>query len=76
MSRHGVILDTSPPQIAEYVAGLVEDWPHYERFARFPRSLWLSHLETGLAFFYPRASSRDRNLTARSLAPFTLKEHP
>jgi hypothetical protein len=47
------------------------EWPRGYPY----RSDWLREVERRLAVFYPRASARDLNLTARSLAPFALAQH-
>lgn len=78
MSRHGTILDvTLNPDALEATDEAKAAWIEgvYDSFP-FPRSKWLSDLETELRAFFPRASSRDLNLTARSLAPFPLAQHP
>ena len=78
MSRHGVVLDTTQnPQASETVREAQFAWIEgvYDSFP-FPRSKWLSDLETDLRPFFPGASSRDLNLTARFLAPFPLAQHP
>lgn len=78
MSSHGTILPTmTDPRAIEAVAAALARWDGgFYAIYSYPRSKWLSDLETDLRAFFPRASSRDLNLTARSLAPFTLKEHP
>ena len=78
MSSHGTVIDVSVSELAtKRIETLTEYWHDglYDR-APHPRSLWLSHVETELAHYFPAASSRDRNVTARSLAPFPLKEKP
>ena len=74
MSRHGSMLDLSPPAVAEAVEHMVSLWPEYEQIygAAFPRSKWLKDLEDDLRVYYPDSSSADRRLTARNVAPFYL----
>lgn len=78
MSRHGAVIDVSGNAQARelvddlqfaWIAGVYDDFP-------FPRSKWLSDLERALRPMYPSASSRDLNVTARSLAPFPLQRQP
>jgi hypothetical protein len=58
------------------IAGLIEDWPEFQASGvPFPRSKWLGAMERLIVQAYPMSSSRDRNVTARSLAPFPLAEH-
>jgi hypothetical protein len=77
VTQHGSVLPIpDDPRIAEWVSG----WPWIVPAGEpFPRSWWLSHVEAILAQDYAAqgvyASSRDRNVTARSLAPFPLAEH-
>lgn len=73
MSRHGVVLpipDSGP--LRDTIDALVAAWPDPPRWPL--RARWLSELERALVPWFPLASSRDRNLTARSLAPFPLAE--
>lgn len=74
MSRHGTILPI-PADAKQTVASLEQMWADgvYAGFT-FPRAVWLTHAETELRFYFPQASSRDLNVTARSLAPFPLAE--
>lgn len=78
MSRHGTILNVSESPNAVARIGILTGYWNDGLYAgaAYPRSLWLTHVETELAHFFPSASSRDRNVTARSLAPFPLKEKP
>jgi hypothetical protein len=72
MSKHGVVLPLTP----DYVEAWQARWDAFARHAPYPRASWLSALEADLATLYPGASSRDRNVTARSIAPFYLAQHP
>ena len=57
------------------IDAMIAGWPYFAATVfPWPRSRWLSLLESRLALYFPAASSRDRNLTARSLAPFPLAE--
>ena len=68
VTRRGSVLPTpDDPRIAELIAS----WPGSWR----TRGFWLTNLEAILREHYPQASSRDLNVTARSLAPFPLAEH-
>lgn len=60
------------PRFAMLQAG----WPEQFRNRSFPRSAWLGIFEAVLGEYYPGSSSRDRSLTARSVAPFPLKDGP
>ena len=71
MSRHGSVL---PIPDDPRINALIEAWPLGFDGERWPRSAWLHDVELILELIYPQSSSRDRNLTARSLAPFPLKE--
>jgi hypothetical protein len=76
MTRHGVVL---PIPDDSRIAGLIDEWPIYERglwdgSIRYPRALWLTNMEERLRAVLPGHSSRDYNLTARSLAPFPLAQ--
>jgi hypothetical protein len=53
---------------------LIRAWPEFERVDPFPRSLWLGTFEDLLREFYPSANSRSLSLTARSVAPFPLRD--
>ena len=69
MTRHGTVLPIpDDPRIPELVAA----WPDYSRWPL--RSYWLRELEGVLSADLPGYSSRDYNVTARSLAPFPLAE--
>ena len=77
MSRHGTVLPVTDPAAIQTIAGALGMWSEGAYANRpYPRSAWLSDLEHWLRPFYPSASSRDLNVTARSLAPFPLKEKP
>lgn len=72
MTRSGSVLpipDPRPPQIQ----ALIDLWPAWAAMGVL-RSKWLGAVEDELQAMFPAASSRDRNLTARSLAPFPLAE--
>lgn len=57
---------------------MIDSWPAYEdAFPApdgFPRSKWLRAVEFRLHDYYPQSSSADRRLTARSVAPFPLRD--
>jgi hypothetical protein len=73
VTRRGSVLPIPDDQ---RIAALIEAWPSFQAaFPLWPRSEWLSTVERILRENYPAASSRDRNVTARSLAPFPLAEH-
>jgi hypothetical protein len=73
MTRHGVVL---PIPDDPRIATLIANW-NAGNFAAFqwPRSVWLEGMEQLLQTLVPGRSSRDYNVTARSLAPFPLAEH-
>lgn len=55
-------------------AGFVPpDWPPVNYMA-FPRATWLTRTEDMMRSYYPTASSADLAATARSIAPFPLRE--
>lgn len=69
MTKHGRVLPTpDDPRIAAHIE-VGQAWAALHR-----RSAWLATLEKILREHYPQASSRDLNVTARSLAPFPLAE--
>lgn len=78
MSRNGTLLDVSrPPALADLLQESLLMWAlGAYASTRFPRSAWLAHVENVLHIFYPFSSSRDRNLTARTIAPFPLRNRP
>ena len=55
---------------------LIAGWPDQFANRSFPRSAWLGMFEAVLEEHYPSSSSRDRSLTARSVAPFPLRDGP
>ena len=57
------------------MAEFVEAWNEgvYQGYP-WPRSLWLRDFERDLSSAFPFASSADRRLTARSVAPFPLRD--
>jgi hypothetical protein len=70
MTRHGTVLPIpDDPRIASLQAAWPPPWPE-----PWPRSVWLSAMEQILRQDLPGHSSRDYNLTARSLAPFPLAD--
>jgi hypothetical protein len=73
VSRHGTVLPTpDDPELRQWIGA----WPDvYSTYGiLYPRSFWLTIAERILRASYPQASSRDLNVTARSLAPFALAE--
>lgn len=78
MSSHGVILPVAQSPNAEGAVVQLREWWSAGLFAvaAHPRAYWLSTTERVLGYYFPHASSRDRNLTARSLAPFPLRNRP
>jgi hypothetical protein len=56
----------------------LERWPQIEQswVSAHPRSYWLGGFEALLREFYPSANSRSLSLTARSVAPFPLRDGP
>lgn len=72
MSRHGTIL---PKPDDDLIDRFIASYPELAGTGHpYPRSLWLGGMEVLLRSHYPLASSRDLNVTARSLAPFPLRE--
>ena len=67
MSRNGTLLPLPDSPTVEFMLG-PDGWPG--RFTS--RSKWLGAFEGLLRAYYPRASSADLRLTARSVAPFPL----
>lgn len=51
---------------------LLENWPQHFTPGDGQRSRWLGTFEETLRRYYPMASRRDLNLTARHHAPFWL----
>jgi hypothetical protein len=50
-------------------------WDNYQAL-KYPRSAWLHDFEAVLRLYHPHASSRDLAVTARSVAPFPLRDGP
>lgn len=74
MTRHGTVLPIPDPR-PQSIQSHIDEWPdYYIPNLRWPRSVWLGQMEEILRHLFPASSSRDRNLTARSLAPFPLAE--
>lgn len=73
MSRSGSLLPIpAGSELARELESLTADWPDAFVHLRAPRSAWLTAAESLLAATWPTASSADRKLTARHLAPFPL----
>jgi hypothetical protein len=76
MSRNGTLLQIPASPIFQ---AMIDDWPEFHLLPHphpYPRTLWLSAFERLLRIYYPHASSADLRLTARSVAPFYLKDGP
>jgi len=73
MTRHGTVL---PIPDDPRVGVLIDEWPALAQAygGLYPRSYWLGLMESVLREDLPGHSSRDYNVTARSLAPFPLAE--
>ena len=73
MANNGTLLPIPfDSELRVQVAFLTAAWPaEYAQFGA-PRAAWLTAMEDLLAWAHPNASSADRKLTARSLAPFPL----
>jgi len=78
VSRHGTVIPIPPDsQLDSAIEALRESWLcGYWSGLPYPRAAWLTHVEALLEAYFPSASSRNRNLTARGLAPFPLAHHP
>ena len=75
MSRSGQLLPIpAGSEIAVGMDALVALWPDGFTGLQWPRSAWLGIAERVLGGAYPQSSSADRNITARSLAPFPLAQ--
>ena len=71
MTRHGTVLPIpDDPRIQE----MLDLWPAWAAMG-VHRSFWLAAVERILREDLPGHSSRDYNVTARSLAPFPLAQH-
>ena len=76
LSRNGTKLPTAqiPPEGIAALNELLMGWPDVTRWPY--RSRWLRDFEDVLRRYFPRASSADLRLTARSYAPFPLAAGP
>lgn len=69
MSRNGIMLPVSDEWAQSYRAL----WRSYEEVG-FTRSVWLHDVEAALHARFPGSSTADRALTARTIAPFALRQ--